>query len=116
MKNLEVVPLAAGQSGEGKVLWISNLPGRDYNTLGCLARQILEKVPQGPILVALEQDVAKALGQIISLMGERDRPVLCLDRLHLGENSYLDIGSPIGPALPVVIKTLVLAGRGQSLD
>ena len=116
VKNLEVVPLAAGQSGEGKVLWISSLPGRDYNTLGCLARQILEKVPQGPILVALEQDVAKALGQIISLMGERDRPVLCLDRLHLGENSYLDIGSPIGPALPVVIKTLVLAGRGQSLD
>jgi ethanolamine utilization protein EutA (predicted chaperonin) len=26
----------------------------------------------------------------------------------LGEGSYLDIGLPVGPALPVVIKTLVL--------
>ena len=91
------------------MLWVAELPGRDYASLRALARRIAQTVPRGTILVALEQDAAKALGQAIALEAG-DRPVLCLDRLRLGENSYLDIGAPIGPALPVVIKTLVLSG------
>lgn len=109
LKNLEVAALEEGRDPEGKVLWVRELPGRDYASLRLLARRIAQAVPRGAILVALEQDVAKALGQAIALEAG-DRPVLCLDRLHLGENSYLDIGAPVGPALPVVIKTLVLSG------
>ena len=33
---------------------------------------------------------------------------MCLDGVALDEGSYLDIGQPVGPALPVVVKTLVL--------
>ena len=54
------------------------------------------------------QDMAKALGQAIALRLAGDRPVLCIDRVRIGEESYLDVGAPVGPALPVVIKTLVL--------
>lgn len=115
LKNLEVVSLEGGRDPEGRVLWVPELPGRDYASLRGLARRIVQAVSRGAILVALEQDAAKALGQAIALEAG-DRPVLCLDRLHLGENSYLDIGVPIGPALPVVIKTLVLSGGSDQED
>ena len=62
-----------------------------------------------PLYVTVEQDMAKALGQALSLRCP-DRGILCLDRLHLEDGSYLDVGQPVGPAFPVVIKTLILAG------
>ncbi len=61
-----------------------------------------------PVYVAVEQDMAQALGQLISLELPEE-PVLCLDRLSLQEGSFLDVGKPLGPAFPVVIKTLVLS-------
>ena len=62
-----------------------------------------------PLYVSVVQDMAKALGQALSLRCP-DRGVLCLDRLQLEEGSYLDVGQPVGPAFPVVIKTLILSG------
>ena len=62
-----------------------------------------------PLLLALESDYGKALGQALQLLLPQ-RPILCADALHLEEGSYLDIGAPLaeGQALPVVIKTLAL--------
>ena len=51
--------------------------------------------------------MAKALGQAISLRYP-DAACLCIDRVQLGEGDYLDIGKFVGPALPVVVKTLIL--------
>ena len=60
------------------------------------------------LILALEADYAKALGQALRLLLPDPQPILCADGLALSEGSYLDIGSPIagGQALPVVIKTL----------
>ena len=63
-----------------------------------------------PVYVTVEQDMAKALGQALRLRCP-DRGVLCLDRLQLQEGSYLDVGQAVGPAFPVVIKTLILASE-----
>ena len=60
-----------------------------------------------PVLVAAEADMAKALGQAIALEGREDG-VLCIDGVKLGDGDYLDVGNPVGPAFPVVIKTLIL--------
>ena len=60
-----------------------------------------------PMLIAMEEDLAKALGQAIALLNP-DIACLCIDRVRLREGDYLDIGKPIGPALPVVVKTLIL--------
>ena len=65
-----------------------------------------------PPMIVLEQDMAKALGQAVSLLLP-DRPCLCIDRVRLSPGSYLDIGAPVGPALPVVIKTLILSQGGM---
>ena len=78
----------------------------DYEQLRTLA-QTLSAWP-GPMYLCLPGDYAKALGQILGLLLPRDRPILCLDGIGLTEGSYLDVGEPVGPAIPVVVKTLVL--------
>jgi len=61
--------------------------------------------------VAVEQDMAKALGQTIAMAQGTDRACLCIDRVRLRPGDFLDVGPPVGPALPVVVKTLILAGK-----
>lgn len=86
------------------------LPGYaspSYGQVKQLAEQIAGAV-KGPVYLCLEQDMAKALGQAIAARLEPERPVLCLDRVAPGADSYLDVGAPLGPALPVVVKTLIV--------
>ena len=80
----------------------------DYGKISALAQKIVSAMAGRPIYVCLQGDMAKALGQKISLLLPEKRPCLCLDKLRFAEQSYLDIGSPVGPCFPVVIKTLVL--------
>lgn len=76
-----------------------------YGQLQQLAEDILRGAQDKEVFVCTQQDMAKALGQVLALRG---KPCLCLDNLQLQPDTYLDIGTPVGPALPVVIKTLVL--------
>lgn len=78
----------------------------DYTGIRQLARDIVAAFDGKPVFVALNVDIAKALGQAIAL--ETEAPVLCIDGLELSEGNYLDVGAPVGPALPVVIKTLIM--------
>ena len=77
-----------------------------YDRLTALAQRIAEAFTDGPVIVCLEADMAKALGQKLGLLLP-NTPVLCIDRVQLRAGSYLDVGQFAGPALPVVVKTLV---------
>ena len=79
----------------------------DYETIKSLAAVIAQTMPS-PILVTVERDMAKALGQAIALRRPAGESILCIDRVRLKNGDYLDVGNPIGPALPVVVKTLIL--------
>ncbi len=57
--------------------------------------------------IVLEADMAKALGNALSLRLNQDTPILCIDGLSIPEGSYLDIGAPAGPSLTVIVKTLI---------
>lgn len=89
------------------VLAMPGCPAADYRQLSALAAVLAQNLP-GPVYVAMEADMAKALGHALALRLPPDRPILCLDRVALPGGSYLDVGAPIGDALPVVIKTLIL--------
>jgi len=121
MKNLPVVSLSreeqldpealrrklTGQEGPSVIA----LPGfreGGYDAVTALAQSILSGVGEHPLYLCLEQDMAKALGQVLALHTAGDRSILCIDRVRLPPESFLDVGKPIGPALPVVVKTLVL--------
>ena len=115
LKNIPVITRQEQRSQyEGAVFYA--MPGLDapsYGAVSELAEQIAAQVPQ-PIYLCLEQDMAKALGQALALhLGQR-AAILCLDRVKVSRGSYLDVAAPVGPAFPVVVKTLVLSQDGAN--
>lgn len=112
MKNLPVVEelsRLAHLDGPG----VLALPGKKtvhYGEVVRLAEEIAAAWPEQPVLVAPEADMAKALGHALALRLGSRRPILCIDRVRLQEGDYLDVAAPVGPAMPVVVKTLILSG------
>ena len=104
LKNLPVVPWGRQTDTPG-VLALEG--GGGYAQVKRIAEEVAQGWSQKELYLAVEQDMAKALGQMLALKFP-DRPILCLDRLRLSEGSYLDVGTPVGPAFPVVIKTLIM--------
>lgn len=66
-----------------------------------------------PLVVVLEADRAKALGQCMAILRGRRDDVICIDSVQTGGGDYIDIGTPVGAgrAVPVVVKTLVFNDR-----
>lgn len=101
------------RAAEGQaIVALPGLPAPGYAQICALAEALLEAVPQGPVLVCLEEDQAKALGQAMACRTER--PILCIDRVRPPRDGFLDIGPPAGAAYPLVVKTLVF-GKEQQL-
>jgi ethanolamine utilization protein EutA len=109
MKNLPVVTdLDALCRLDGPGVLALSGPDGSYAAVRELAEELTRRMPDGPVYLALERDAAKALGQALALRLGKDRPVLCIDRVHFGPQSYLDVGRPLSGAIPVVVKTLIL--------
>lgn len=62
-----------------------------------------------PLIIIVENDMAKVLGQAIYALTNFEKDVVCIDGIKVENGDYIDIGKPIaeGKVLPVVIKTLV---------
>jgi len=80
-----------------------------YEEAKVIANEIIKLFEEinGPIIVVLENDFAKALGQVISLNLNKKREVICIDKISTKNGDYIDMGLPIGDSIPVVIKTLI---------
>ena len=122
MKNVPVVTLEEGQQSqlsqvlpellqrqEGRcIIAMPGIEAPGYREVAALARQIGAAMDGREILLCLQQDMAKALGQALATILGKEAAILCIDRIRVGEDSYLDLGTPVGPAMPVVVKTLVM--------
>ncbi len=96
------------QKQEGTVvIAMPGLASPSYRQIASLAEELSHR-GKLPLLLCLEQDMAKALGQALAARLPKEAQILCIDRVKTAEGSYLDIGEPVGAALPVVVKTLVL--------
>jgi len=62
-----------------------------------------------PLVVVVENDMAKVLGQTLHRQLEYKKEVVCIDGVRVDNGDYIDIGRPLanGRVVPVVIKTLV---------
>ena len=88
------------------------LPGWNapsYRRITSLADEIAKAVGDRPCYIALQEDMAKALGHALALRLPQGNPCLCVDRVHIPADSYLDVGSFVGPAISLVVKTLILS-------
>ena len=107
LKNLPVVEKNSELYEGSVVLSVPGITSPTYAQVREIARELAQ--PQPPELyICLEADMAKALGQALAARLPPETRILCIDRIRVGENSYLDIGQPVGGAFPVVVKTLVL--------
>lgn len=96
---------------------VLSLPGRgdpSYEELRTLAETLsagLDRaLPEGaPVLAAVEQDVAKALGILMDRALEGRRDIVCIDSVRMEQGDYVDLGRPLcgGLVIPVVVKTLL---------
>ena len=78
--------------------------------LGAVLAQGAGVLPEGaPLLLIVEQDIAKALGNVVSALLGGSRRVVALDSIHVEQNDYIDLGRPLmdGLVVPVVVKTLI---------
>jgi len=88
-----------------------------YKKIQVLAKGVLQGVSQVtraglPVIVVMEHDSGKVLGQSLRVMNPSAQ-VICVDQIEVGEGDYIDIGHSMagGSVVPVVIKTLVFETR-----
>lgn len=106
LKNIPVWSPDQPRPEETSVLALPGPEKPGYGGIAALAEAIAKDARE-MVLVCLERDAAKALGQRLALKLGREKPILCIDGVRLSPGSFLDVGAPVGPALPVVVKTLI---------
>jgi ethanolamine utilization protein EutA len=64
---------------------------------------------QFPLIVVVENDIGKALGNALKVKLQHKKDVICIDGIRTLSGDYIDIGQPLagGHVVPVVIKTLI---------
>jgi len=62
-----------------------------------------------PLILVIEADCGKVLGQSINANANQPLEMVCIDQLEVEDCDYIDIGKPLmaGRVVPVVLKTLV---------
>ena len=65
--------------------------------------------PNIPLVIVIENDIAKALGNALKLRMDKNRKLICIDSIFARDGDYIDIGEPVanGTVLPVITKTLI---------
>lgn len=124
LKNLPVIRVSAGKdaasflrSAETKWERFGDVPvalalagpkSPPYDCVKRIGKQAAQLFAQRdcPVVVVLENDFAKALGQVLRLLLP-GRPVVCIDGIRAGDGDYIDLGEPVAQVIPVVVKTLI---------
>ncbi|MGE4548848.1 MAG: ethanolamine ammonia-lyase reactivating factor EutA [Intestinibacillus sp.] len=71
------------------------------------AKEAIES--QFPLIIVVEADIGKVLGNALKVRLEHRKDVICIDGIRTLSGDYIDIGVPLvgGHVVPVVIKTLI---------
>ena len=64
------------------------------------------------LIIVLEEDIGKALGQALHHRIKNRRKIICIDGIYCESGDFVDLGEPIvsGKVIPVIVKTLIFNG------
>jgi ethanolamine utilization protein EutA len=93
-----------------------------YKHLQVLASQLIPQLTshfthQQTIVILCDQDMAKALGQLLSLGCIGSPRIVCIDGITLNFGDYIDLGEQIGNrTIPVIVKTLLFPNETSEVS
>ncbi|OIK06627.1 ethanolamine utilization protein [Bacillus sp. MUM 116] len=99
------------RDGQNYALYLTELPYVGFRDVQELAAVILESIkvkpnPDQPLVIVLESDYAKVLGQSIKVQ-KPNQSIICIDQIRVDHGDYIDIGNLLQTSVvPVVVKTL----------
>ncbi len=100
----------------GMALSLSISGELNYDTLKEVAGGLAEvagKTPKTPLIVTVEQDVARALGTILKNEYQLPNELISIDGISVGDLDYIDIGKPVSmmELFPVTVKSLLFSSE-----
>lgn len=97
--------------GEQTAIAVSDIGNPEYVGLKKIAGSLLAGLREthNPAVIITECDCAKALGLMLRNAFGDGRRVICLDRVHVENGDYIDIGKPLCGVVPVVVKSLIFS-------
>lgn len=109
--NLAISMYDPGREGQNFVLYLKDFPYLNFKDIqeiakGLLQSRLLKPKPEQPLIIVLQSDHAKVLGQTLQAQ-EASQSILCVDQVDVEHGDYMDIGRILqSGVVPVVIKTL----------
>ncbi|MFK9094799.1 ethanolamine ammonia-lyase reactivating factor EutA [Bacillus salipaludis] len=101
------------REGQNFALYVTEIPYLGFRDVQALATAILHAMQikpnkQQPLVIVLESDHAKVLGQTIKVQNPaQSQSIICIDQIQVEHGDYIDIGHLLQTSVvPVVIKTL----------
>ena len=103
---------------EGHMEQVAIVVSGKYHTSFLKVQELAEMIIHGaeavisgpyPLIIVLENDISKVLGNAINVLLERKKEFICIDGIYANDGDYIDIGEPVamGRVVPVVTKTLI---------
>ncbi len=99
------------REGQNFALYLTEMPYLGFRDIQELAAVILSSIQakpnhQQPLVIVLESDHAKVLGQTLKVQNPSGS-IICIDQIRVEHGDYIDIGHLLQTSVvPVVIKTL----------
>ncbi|WP_425449531.1 ethanolamine ammonia-lyase reactivating factor EutA [Dethiothermospora halolimnae] len=105
------------ESGKQLVaLALKGVKESSFDEIQRLSRSIISGMKEiinqdAPLIVIIEKDMAKVLGQTLNTQLKFKKDVVCIDSIKVENGDYIDIGKPLadGKVVPVVVKTLLFS-------